>query len=332
MPQRLLTFLLFLLPWLLSAQQSTNARVLARAELGRTDITIGDQVWLEINISAPPNTTVEPLATDFFEDAAGLEVIEQKALNTVAEAPELLLQQRILITSFDSGYVAIPPMPYLFQAADGVRDTTFTNSLVLRVGLLDVGDEDELQPIKDIIPEPRNIYDFWPLLLLMVLGLIGFVTYQRFQASRRVTPPPPPPPADLKALNDLKALEKEGLWEKGDTKGYYSRLTRIFREYLTARYQVPAMEMTSPQINTALEQKSRLSAEKRQEMKQLLQLSDMVKFAKATPAAELHVAGLERVRAFVRATGPEAEQNLAPLNIIAPAAPPIVTKVKNEEE
>ena len=306
MPRHPLLYLFLLLSGLLSAQQSTNTRVLARAELGRGEITIGDQVWLEVNVSAPPATEVLPLPVGFLDDAPGLEVVELKALNVVAETPELLLQQRILVTSFDTGYVSVPPLPYVFRAPDGRTDTALTAPLVLRVGLLPVGDDDELRPIKGIIAEPRNIYDFWPLLLLIVVGAIGLLAYRNFRASRRVTPPPPPPPPDLQALNALRELEGEQLWQRGDTKSYYSRLTRILREYLTARFGIPALEMTSRQITTALERKSQLPADDRQEMKQLLQLSDLVKFAKATPADELHPAGLERVRTFVRKTGPEA--------------------------
>ena len=321
MHQRLLFLLLFALPWALPAQQSTNLRVLARAELSRADITIGDQVWLEVNISAPPGTEVAPLPAGALDDAKGVEIVSENPLNTVAEAPELLIQQRLLVTSFDSGHFFIPPLPYVYRAADGRQDTAYTNDLLLRVNMLPVGEDDELRPIKDIITESLNLYDFWPVLLLLVLGLIGFVTYRRFRASKRTTPPPPPPPADLQALNDLRELERAELWQKGDTKGYYSQLTRIFRTYLTARYDIPAMEMTSRQINKALEDKSRLSADQRGELRQLLQLSDLVKFAKATPAADLHVTGLERVRTFVRTTGPEAPVP-ASLTFIAPATAP----------
>lgn len=305
MPRQLLLILL-LLPLVMTAQQSTNARVNARAELSRTEITIGDQVWLEVNLSVPPNNTVAPLPKGYINSLPGIESIEEGALNTVAETPELLLQQRFLVTSFDSGYISIPPLPYSFQQSDGTVDTTYTNGLMMQVRTLPVGENDALRPIKPIIEEPINLYDLWPLFLLLVLGTIGFVAYRNFKASKRVVPPPPPP-ADLQALNELKELEQKALWQSGQTKQYYSELTRIFREYLTARFNVPAMEMTSRQINKELGLKTNLSTDKLGELKQLLQLSDLVKFAKATPAAELHVAGLERVRTFVRTTGPEAD-------------------------
>lgn len=337
---RQLTLIFLLLPLVMTAQQSTNARVNARAELSRTEITIGDQIWLEVNLSVPPDNKVAPLPEGYINGLPGVETIEAKAMNTVAETPELLLQQRFLVTSFDSGYVSIPPLPYAYQRPDGTVDTAFTNDLLLQVRTLPIGEDDELRPIKPIIEEPVNIYDLWPLFLVALLGLIALVTYRNFKASKRVVPPPPPPPADLKALNELKELEQKGLWEKGETKAYYSELTRIFREYLTARFNVPALEMTSRQINKELGLKTKLSADQRGEIKQLLQLSDLVKFAKATPAAELHVAGLERVRTFVRNTGPETEAP-EPATIIAPAesagaaaTPPIVpvTTAQKEEE
>jgi len=65
-PQRLLFLLLFFAAGL-TAQQSTNDRVLARAELGRKTIEIGDQIWLEVNISAPPGTEITGLAAYYSE-------------------------------------------------------------------------------------------------------------------------------------------------------------------------------------------------------------------------------------------------------------------------
>ncbi|MEM6770610.1 MAG: hypothetical protein AAF597_08515, partial [Bacteroidota bacterium] len=136
---RQLTLILLLLPLLLTAQQSTNARVNARAELSRTEITIGDQIWLEVNLSVPPDNQVTPLPEGYINSLKGVESIEEGALNTVAETPEQLLQQRFLITSFDSGYVRVPPLPYVVRRPDGAMDTAFTNDLVMQVRTLPVG-------------------------------------------------------------------------------------------------------------------------------------------------------------------------------------------------
>jgi len=286
----------------LTAQQSTNERVLARAELTTKEIDIGDQIWLEINISAPPATQVSPLPTGFLENYDGLEVMEEKALNTVAETPELLLQQRIKITSFDTGYIVVPQLPFAYVAADGRKDTAYTEDLLLRVRAFPVGEEDELRPIKPIIEEPLNLLDFWPLFLALALGGIGYLIWlNRQRRQRQAPPPPPPPPAD-----------------KGETKAYYSELTRILREYLEGRFGVSAMEMTTRQITQELGRREELDRLQRSELGELLQLSDLVKFAKATPAAELHAQGLVRVRGFVKDTG---KPNPVPAEAASPPAP-----------
>ncbi len=325
MPQRLFLLLLLLANQLLPAQQATNDRVLARAELATNSIEIGDQLWLEVSISAPPGTTVSGLPAGYLNTLPGLEALQEKDLNTVAKTPELLLQQRFLVTSFDTGYIAIPPLPYVFQAANGQLDTAFTNDLLLHVRAFPVGEDDELRPIKPIIEEPLNWLDFWPLYLAIALGAIGYtVWFNRKRRQRLAPPPPPPPPAHVVAIRELDELEKKELWQQERTKDYYSELTRILREYLEGRFDVQAMEMTTRQITTALERRMDFAQEQSSELSQLLQLSDLVKFAKARPAVELHAEGLRRVREFVQETGERAAPAAEPAPVAVPAPPTVV--------
>ena len=302
MSRRPLVTLLLALPLLLTAQQNTNERVLARAELSNKEIEIGDQIWLKVNLSAPPGTELQELEPAFLNTLTGIELVEGKPINVIAETPERLLEQRFKITSFDTGYINIDPLPYVFRTTDGAMDTAYTEDLLLRVRAYPVTDDTELQPIKPIIEEPRNWLDFWPLYVVLLLAGAGYAAYQwDKRRKRQAPPPPPPPPADLVALNALKALEEKKLWQQGQTKPYYTELTDILRTYLQDRFGIQAREMTSRQITTALRQR----LDSTDELAQLLQLSDLVKFAKATPAADLHPGSLERVRTFVRETGPE---------------------------
>jgi hypothetical protein len=350
--QRLIVFLL-LLTASLTAQQSTNEQVLARAELGRKTIKLGDQIWLEVNISAPPGTEVSGLAPGYINELPGLEVIQEKAISVVAETPERLLQQRFLITSFDTGYIAVPSLPFVFRAAGGLMDTAFTNGLLLTVKALPVTDDGELQPIKPIIEEPLNLLDFWWLFLVLVLAAGGYFVYKYRQRMAQVAPPPPPPPpAYVVALGALDQLESKQLWQNEQTKAYYSELTRILREYLEGRFDVQALEMTTRQITTKLGQRTDFDQGLAKELGKLLQLSDLVKFAQARPAVELHPEGLLRVRTFVATTGQVAEVESPALSTspaallngvevqfdrlsASPAAAPVIASVppvQNEEE
>ena len=295
----------------LPAQQSTNRTVNARADLARKEITIGDQLYLTVSISAPPGTVVYPVSGAGIEEAEGIEVIREEDLTTVAETPELLLEQRFLITSFDTGYLAIPPLPVYFDGPGGGRDTAFTADLRLTVRAAVVTDEEDIMPIKPIIEEPRNWRDYWWLFILvgLLLAVIAFRELRKRQTAVPPPPPPPPPPHEV-ALARLNALEQRQLWQSGDTDTYYVELTAILRTYLQDRFGIPAREMTTRQIVGALDRQG-LNREQRGELSELLQLSDLVKFAKATPAEELHPQGLERVRAFVTETRPQPEPEAA---------------------
>ena len=296
----------------LPAQQSTNRTVNARADLARKEITIGDQIYLSVNISAPPGTTVFPVSGAGIEAAEGVEVIREENLTTVAESPELLLEQRFLITSFDTGYLAIPPIPVFFEAAGGGRDTAFTADLRLTVRAAVVTDEEDIMPIKPIIQEPRNWRDYWWLFVLLgvLLAGVAFREFRKRQTAVAPPPPPPPPPHEV-ALARLDALEERQLWQTGHTDTYYVELTAILRTYLQNRFGIPAREMTTRQIVGALDRQG-LNREQRTELGELLQLSDLVKFAKAVPAEELHPQGLQRVREFVVETRPQPEPDPHP--------------------
>lgn len=298
----LAVMLLFLFPRD-PAAQATNEGVLARAGVQQSTIEIGGQTYLEIDISAPPGTEVRGLDPARLDGMNGFELLNGNRLSTVAERPELLLQQRFLITSFDTGYALIPPLPYVFQRPDGSVDTAFTNDVRLRILGIPVDEDSELMPIKPIIDEPLTWEDFWWLYLAGAAGAGGYA-FLLWRRRQNAAPPPPPPPlpADAVAIRALDELEQRRLWQQGQTKPYYTRLTAILRDYLRGRFDIPAPEMTSYQIVNALAQLDELSYEQREELGELLQLSDLVKFAKATPAEDLHPRSLQRVRAFVLTT------------------------------
>ena len=308
----ILSLLLTYLP--ATAQVPTNATVNVRTELTRNEIVLGDQIYLTINISAPPGTEVAALAPEQLNGLPGVEVIEAEELKVIAENPERLLEQRLLITSFDTGYVSIPPLPITFTDAMGLADTVYTDDLLLTVNGAVVSAEEDILPIKPILEEPRNLLDYWWVVALLGVGVLVFGVREYRRRQTKLPPAaPPPPPAHVRALTELDELEQRNLWQNGQTDTYYVVLTRILRTYLEARFAIPALEMTTRQITRELKERAGLDAEERKELGELLQLSDLVKFAKATPPEDLHPRSLQRVRDFVRATGIEERTEPQPV-------------------
>ena len=108
-------------------------------------------------------------------------------------------------------------------------------------------------------------------------------------------------PAHEIAFEKLDQLEGEKLWQQGAIKKYHSELTHILREYLEKKFRIAALESTSEEIMREMKQVG-FEPDLREKTRDLLQLSDMVKFAKAKPKVEIHAQLMEHVRGFVRKT------------------------------
>jgi hypothetical protein len=103
------------------------------------------------------------------------------------------------------------------------------------------------------------------------------------------------------AFRALDELEKKRLWQSGEIKEHYTLLTAILRGYLERRYSINALEQTSDEIILQLRQQS-LSNDLLDDTAELLSVSDLIKFAKGNPGADIHTTTIQRVRKFVQET------------------------------
>jgi len=109
-------------------------------------------------------------------------------------------------------------------------------------------------------------------------------------------------PPHVVALSELDKVKQEKPWQQGRSKEYHTELTNIIREYIERVFSINSMEMTSEEILEHLrtlrsEQKSAYSG-----LKQILQLADLVKFAKFDPSPDEHELSLLNAYLFVNQT------------------------------
>ena len=100
--------------------------------------------------------------------------------------------------------------------------------------------------------------------------------------------PVPAEPAHVIALRELTRLKEEELWQKGEMKEYYSRLSDILRRYIDNRYGISSPELTTDETVRMLQKAAVTTHGQMTLVKELLSLSDMVKFAKYLPRASMH--------------------------------------------
>lgn len=279
--QLCLAFVIFALPVIAKAQKLTP---------DTTAITIGQQINLTLELGIKKGERVEwPLLNDTLTKS--IEIISKSTIDSIVDAQtgETMYRQQLVVTSFDTGFHVIPPLPFKVTGSGGnATETRQTEPLLISVAGVPVDMQADIKDLKPVMQAPYTLRDFLPWILLLLgialLALLGWFYYQ----SRKKKKPlikltlRQPKPAHVLALEQLDVLKLEQLWQKGQVKEYYSRLTDILREYFDARFGVNAAEMTSDEIISAM--KDHLSdAHRLNDLKKILELSDMAKFAKARP-------------------------------------------------
>ncbi len=108
-------------------------------------------------------------------------------------------------------------------------------------------------------------------------------------------------------LDDLimivrEKLKEEKLWQKGELKKYYTRLTEILRQYLENRYRVYSLELTTTETLYELVKIGFRKDASYNQLKSILTGADLVKFAKYIPEPSENDLRFQQSWDFVLAT------------------------------
>lgn len=281
-------------------------------------ISIGQQLRIFLEIEIAKDQRVEwPLLTDTLSKS--IEIISKSAIDSIIDAQtgSKTYRQQLVITSFDTGFQVIPPIQFeIYNAGDQNFNIHETEAELISVTSVPVNMQAEIKDLKPVMTAPYTLRDFLPWILaglgIALLALLGWFYFQ----SRKKKKPlikltlRQPKPAHTLALEQLEALKSEQLWQKGQIKEYYSRLTDILREYFEARFVVNAAEMTSDEIISAM--KNHLSdAQRLKDLQKILNLSDMAKFAKARPIGAENEISHTLAVAIINSSKPAPELKLA---------------------
>ncbi len=264
-----------------NASQAQDVRVEARMD--SVAIMIGEQIGMTLTVVAPESMTiVMPNLKEREYITPGVEVAEVLPDDTTRESGTLRITRKILLTSFDENAYKIPAQ----KIKVGNREYA-TNPLALKVLTVDVDtlNLDAFFPPKDVQDNPflwsewsRLFYLSIIMFVLIVLGLYLYIRYKqnkpiisRILIVRHV-------PAHQKALTAIEQIKQEKIHSIGDQKIYYTRLTDALRQYIEERFGFSAMEMTSSEIISHLQQAGDTTMI--DELRNLFEVADLVKFAK----------------------------------------------------
>lgn len=255
------------------------------------NVLIGDQININLTVNSDRKTKIYlPLIPDTL---GKIEVISRSKIDTILSEKNFILKQNYIVTSFDSGSFIFPSLTILYERNG--QTTLYplqSDSLILNFNTLPVDTSQAIKDIKPPLDEPYTLADFIDYILIglgfiAIILTIIYVIKKRKKKSDIIQDYDPKIPAYLIALEELKKLENEKYWQKGQLKKYYTVLTEILRLYLERQFEIPALEMTTDEILSSLNNYRSLNSSKIsfddeiiKTIKPVLKIADMVKFAK----------------------------------------------------
>ena len=296
--------MLLLAVCLLAGFTAGAQQTLIDVKVDTADILVGEQTTLHVTVTTDPNRRIIiPLPSDTL--MTGVEVISVSDADSTVADGRLVIRRDILVTSFDSSLYLLPP----FVAIDG-SDTIASNQVALKVSTVpvDVDNPEKFYDIKDVWKPPFVLADYYPwifgvLTALFLICVIGYLVqrYRRHRSEVPVKPAEPELPPYETAIRELDSIKDQKLWQQGLNKEYYTQVTDTLRRYISRRYGVNAMEKTSEEILAIIERET----DERtvyDTLRQVLRLSDYVKFAKLHPLPDENDESMRNAYLFVNQT------------------------------
>lgn len=291
--------------------------VVVSAQIDSTTLMIGDQTTL--HLTATTNAG-EQVGFPNLEQALGkdIAIVERGQTDTLQEKDgRITYKQDVVLTSFKDSLLYIEPIPFTVNG-----DTVRSNSISLNVIMpFDKAAMDSTMAITDIKPVLKPKIWWWGIIRWILLGLLiaglgvgGYFLYQWLKKRKHEKVEDINPellrPCEEVALEKLDKIKQEKIWQAGEHKRYFSELTFVIREYIGRRYAIRSTEKTSDETLAAIKPVL-IAAEQKElyeKLRKMLQLADLVKFAKWQPTPDENEISLLSAYQFVRETTPAPQE------------------------
>ncbi|MDP4285867.1 MAG: hypothetical protein Q8891_15740 [Bacteroidota bacterium] len=223
-----------------------------KISIDKENILIGQQLHYRVETSMPDNTY--RLSWFSVPDSFGhFEVITKDKIDSTSSNGNLNFSQVLTLTNFDSGRRVIPPLQFTVSTLDG--DSTFdvyTDSIPVNVQYSPLDSIAPFHDIKTIIAVKKEWpWWIWALMGLAVVLLILWIIFLiKFFKKKRETDTlfhSKLSPYD-EAMQSLSELEEEQLIQNNKVKEFHTRLTDIFKRYLSRKTNSYQLHLTTDEI------------------------------------------------------------------------------------
>ena len=145
------------------------------------------------------------------------------------------------------------------------------------------------QNLRDIKPPLEMSQNLLPYFIsgTVILGFVAALLWHSLQKRRQPLRPPAPDENDTRlahevAYEKLAAIEASDWLKRGDMETYHTQIAYVLRQYINARYRIPALELTTTGLLQAM-LSAEIAAPYVERTQKVLANCDMVKFATYQP-------------------------------------------------
>jgi hypothetical protein len=283
-------FILFLLFSFLQLWSQATVSI----KLENNTVLIGDQLKATLIVNYPKTSEISLPSFNLYWKGENIEIlnISDKIAEDGPDGQQII-KQNLSLVFWDTGTYVLPKLP-LNVSSSGLTDSIYTEELQVTVkypqGL--TGDSSYMAPIKPILAESKNIWDyildyqyvilaFLSIVVLIALAYLILKYRKSVQHKKSILSP------ESKAKKALEELIHLDLISKGKEALYHERISWIMREYLFDRFQLKTLESTTSEIHQLLLSFD-FDEKLKKELLEVLETADLVKFAKASPLPSAH--------------------------------------------
>lgn len=219
---------------------------------------------------------------------------------------------RLTMIPYACGEVELTALAVKYRLADGRSGEFRTSPQKFQVGPPPTRRGDRPDAIRGLKGQIW-LLPFWMflaslILLALLTGVAVWLGKKRPRANGEAGAEPARPAEEV-ARERLQALAQSAWLSQGEPKPYYSELSDILRRYLEGRFRVPAIDRTTPELFRQIKTLN-MTRTDGAAIRQVLEHSDLAKFAKAKATEGEAREDWQAVWEVVERTAPRAEIQL----------------------
>jgi hypothetical protein len=277
------------------------------ADVDKSTITIGDRITYSLTIEHKKNLKIEKPGPG--ANLGQFEIKDYKIAEPVQQGDLITEKFEYVISVFDTGHFVIPPFPVAFSSSDTTRKYQLIYSDPIDIYVKSVLNSENAE-IKDIKP-PQTVpfnyrkwiwYGIAGLLIIVAVILTIYIIRKRRKGEPLFRKEVIRPAHEI-ALEELEKLKARfgQMLKEGKHKILFTELSEILRVYLENRFFIDATEETTGEIENSISEID-MDEEAKFKAVQVLEFSDLVKFAKYIPNRNEAEKNLAELEAFIEET------------------------------